>query len=56
MTGSGFAAAVKQLRSGSAPEIDEIISKYLKVLDVKVLSLVTQLCNIAWKLETVPVE
>ncbi|KAI3358044.1 hypothetical protein L3Q82_003062 [Scortum barcoo] len=41
-------------RSGKAPGVDEIRPEYLKSLDVVGLSWLTRLCNIAWRLGTVP--
>ncbi|KAI3370580.1 hypothetical protein L3Q82_007149 [Scortum barcoo] len=43
-----------KLRSGKAPGVDEIRPEYLKSLDVVGLSWLTRLCNIAWRLGTVP--
>ncbi|KAI3361315.1 hypothetical protein L3Q82_013500 [Scortum barcoo] len=40
--------------SGKAPGVDEIRPEYLKSLDVVGLSWLTRLCNIAWRLGTVP--
>ncbi|KAI3375914.1 hypothetical protein L3Q82_003771 [Scortum barcoo] len=45
---------VHKLRSGKAPGVDEIRPEYLKSLDVVGLSWLTRLCNIAWRLGTVP--
>ncbi|KAI3352367.1 hypothetical protein L3Q82_005333 [Scortum barcoo] len=45
---------VRKLRSGKAPGVDEIRPEYLKSLDVVGLSWLTRLCNIAWRLGTVP--
>ncbi|KAI3358293.1 hypothetical protein L3Q82_014672 [Scortum barcoo] len=42
--------------SGKAPGVDEIRPEYLKSLDVVGLSWLTHLCNIAWRLGTVPLE
>ncbi|KAI3363187.1 hypothetical protein L3Q82_011556 [Scortum barcoo] len=42
--------------SGKAPGVDEIRPEYLKSLDVVGLSWLTRLCNIAWRLGTVPLE
>ncbi|KAI3377174.1 hypothetical protein L3Q82_009086 [Scortum barcoo] len=39
---------------GKAPGVDEIRPEYLKSLDVVGLSWLTRLCNIAWRLGTVP--
>ncbi|KAI3370598.1 hypothetical protein L3Q82_007168 [Scortum barcoo] len=47
---------VHKLRSGKAPGVDEIRPEYLKSLDVVGLSWLTRLCNIAWRLGTVPLE
>ncbi|KAI3363599.1 hypothetical protein L3Q82_001231 [Scortum barcoo] len=47
---------VRKLRSGKAPGVDEIRPEYLKSLDVVGLSWLTRLCNIAWRLGTVPLE
>ncbi|KAI3370903.1 hypothetical protein L3Q82_007412 [Scortum barcoo] len=44
----------KLLCSGKAPGVDEIRPEYLKSLDVVGLSWLTRLCNIAWRLGTVP--
>ncbi|KAI3375036.1 hypothetical protein L3Q82_021553 [Scortum barcoo] len=44
----------KLLESGKAPGVDEIRPEYLKSLDVVGLSWLTRLCNIAWRLGTVP--
>ncbi|KAI3364671.1 hypothetical protein L3Q82_011446 [Scortum barcoo] len=41
---------------GKAPGVDEIRPEYLKSLDVVGLSWLTRLCNIAWRLGTVPLE
>ncbi|KAI3377887.1 hypothetical protein L3Q82_008465 [Scortum barcoo] len=41
---------------GKAPGVDEIRPEYLKSLDVVGLSWLTCLCNIAWRLGTVPLE
>ncbi|KAI3361552.1 hypothetical protein L3Q82_013702 [Scortum barcoo] len=41
---------------GKAPGMDEIRPEYLKSLDVVGLSWLTRLCNIAWRLGTVPLE
>ncbi|KAI3354008.1 hypothetical protein L3Q82_018568, partial [Scortum barcoo] len=43
-----------KLLSGKAPGVDEIRPEYLKSLDVVGLSWLTRLCNIAWRLGTVP--
>ncbi|KAI3367439.1 hypothetical protein L3Q82_026292, partial [Scortum barcoo] len=45
---------VRKLLSGKAPGVDEIRPEYLKSLDVVGLSWLTRLCNIAWRLGTVP--
>ncbi|KAI3377438.1 hypothetical protein L3Q82_008416 [Scortum barcoo] len=45
---------VRKLRSGKAPGVDEIRPEYLKSLDVVGLSWLTRLCNITWRLGTVP--
>ncbi|KAK3547532.1 hypothetical protein QTP86_021516, partial [Hemibagrus guttatus] len=45
---------VQQLLGGKAPGVDEIRPEYLKSLDVVGLSLLTRLCNIAWRSGTVP--
>uniref|UniRef100_A0A3Q4APD5 Uncharacterized protein n=1 Tax=Mola mola TaxID=94237 RepID=A0A3Q4APD5_MOLML len=55
ITGVEVAGAVKQLRSGSAPGVDEIRPELLKALDVVGLSWLTRLCNIAHKLMFVSV-
>ncbi|KAI3355631.1 hypothetical protein L3Q82_004184 [Scortum barcoo] len=47
---------VCKLLSGKAPGVDEIRPEYLKSLDVVGLSWLTRLCNIAWRLGTVPLE
>ncbi|KAI3360210.1 hypothetical protein L3Q82_014521 [Scortum barcoo] len=47
---------VHKLLSGKAPGVDEICPEYLKSLDVVGLSWLTRLCNIAWRLGTVPLE
>ncbi|KAI3359375.1 hypothetical protein L3Q82_002875 [Scortum barcoo] len=47
---------VRKLLSGKAPGVDEIRPEYLKSLDVVGLSWLTRLCNIAWRLGTVPLE
>ncbi|KAI3368575.1 hypothetical protein L3Q82_025585 [Scortum barcoo] len=41
---------------GKVPGVDEIRPEYLKSLDVVGLSWLTRLCNIAWRLGTVPLE
>ncbi|KAI3362868.1 hypothetical protein L3Q82_001906 [Scortum barcoo] len=46
----------KLLGGGKAPGVDEIRPEYLKSLDVVGLSWLTRLCNIAWRLGTVPLE
>ncbi|KAI3359234.1 hypothetical protein L3Q82_002752 [Scortum barcoo] len=48
--------AVRKLLGGKAPGVDEIRPEYLKSLDVVGLSWLTRLCNIAWRLGTVPLE
>ncbi|KAI3374595.1 hypothetical protein L3Q82_021173 [Scortum barcoo] len=45
---------VHKLLSGKALGVDEIRPEYLKSLDVVGLSWLTRLCNIAWRLGTVP--
>ncbi|KAI3368719.1 hypothetical protein L3Q82_025414 [Scortum barcoo] len=45
-----------KLLGGKAPGVDEIRPEYLKSLDVVGLSWLTRLCNIAWRLGTVPLE
>ncbi|KAI3369495.1 hypothetical protein L3Q82_007710 [Scortum barcoo] len=45
---------VRKLLGGKAPGVDEIRPEYLKSLDVVGLSWLTRLCNIAWRLGTVP--
>ncbi|KAI3362903.1 hypothetical protein L3Q82_011500, partial [Scortum barcoo] len=47
---------VRKLLGGKAPGVDEIHPEYLKSLDVVGLSWLTHLCNIAWRLGTVPLE
>ncbi|KAI3365796.1 hypothetical protein L3Q82_000794 [Scortum barcoo] len=47
---------VCKLLGGKAPGVDEIRPEYLKSLDVVGLSWLTRLCNIAWRLGTVPLE
>ncbi|GAA6083977.1 receptor-type tyrosine-protein phosphatase F-like, partial [Tachysurus ichikawai] len=47
---------VEKLLSGKAPGVDEIRPEYLKSLDVVGLSWLTHLCNIAWRLGTVPLD
>ncbi|KAI3360387.1 hypothetical protein L3Q82_002295 [Scortum barcoo] len=47
---------VRKLLGGKAPGVDEIRPDYLKSLDVVGLSWLTRLCNIAWRLGTVPLE
>ncbi|KAI3376551.1 hypothetical protein L3Q82_016999 [Scortum barcoo] len=47
---------VRKLLGGKAPGVDEIRPEYLKSLDVVGLSWLTCLCNIAWRLGTVPLE
>ncbi|GAA6076081.1 uncharacterized protein LOC106910031 [Tachysurus ichikawai] len=47
---------VEKLLSGKAPGVDEIRPEYLKSLDVVGLSWLTRLCNIAWRLGTVPLD
>ncbi|KAI3352436.1 hypothetical protein L3Q82_005390 [Scortum barcoo] len=47
---------VRKLHGGKAPGVDEIRPEYLKSLDVVGLSWLTRLCNIAWRLGTVPLE
>ncbi|KAK3550660.1 hypothetical protein QTP70_002363 [Hemibagrus guttatus] len=47
---------VQQLLGGKAPGVDEIRPEYLKSLDVVGLSWLTRLCNIAWRLGTVPLD
>ncbi|KAK3556571.1 hypothetical protein QTP70_010766 [Hemibagrus guttatus] len=47
---------VQQLLGGKAPGVDEIRPEYLKSLDVVGLSWLTCLCNIAWRLGTVPLD
>ncbi|KAI3376167.1 hypothetical protein L3Q82_016694 [Scortum barcoo] len=47
---------VRKLLGGKAPGVDEIRPEYLKSLDVVGLSWLTHLCNIAWRLGTVPLE
>ncbi|KAI3369571.1 hypothetical protein L3Q82_024390 [Scortum barcoo] len=47
---------VRKLLCGKAPGVDEIRPEYLKSLDVVGLSWLTRLCNIAWRLGTVPLE
>ncbi|KAI3366680.1 hypothetical protein L3Q82_009217 [Scortum barcoo] len=47
---------VHKLLGGKAPGVDEIRPEYLKSLDVVGLSWLTRLCNIAWRLGTVPLE
>ncbi|KAI3359832.1 hypothetical protein L3Q82_013828, partial [Scortum barcoo] len=47
---------LSKLLSGKAPGVDEIRPEYLKSLDVVGLSWLTRLCNIAWRLGTVPLE
>ncbi|KAI3368112.1 hypothetical protein L3Q82_007839 [Scortum barcoo] len=44
----------RKLLGGKAPGVDEIRPEYLKSLDVVGLSWLTRLCNIAWRLGTVP--
>ncbi|KAI3364282.1 hypothetical protein L3Q82_011087 [Scortum barcoo] len=46
----------RKLLGGKAPGVDEIRPEYLKSLDVVGLSWLTRLCNIAWRLGTVPLE
>ena len=46
ISGAEVAEAVKQLRGGRAPGVDEIRPGYLKALDVVGLSWLTRLCNI----------
>ena len=53
ITGIEVTGAVKQLRSGSAPRVDEICLDLLKALDVVGLSWLTCLCNVAWTSGTV---
>ncbi|KAL0153242.1 hypothetical protein M9458_051417, partial [Cirrhinus mrigala] len=50
------AEVVEKLPSGKAPGVDEIRPEYLKSLDVVGLSWLTRLCNIAWRLGTVPLD
>ncbi|KAI3362481.1 hypothetical protein L3Q82_012769 [Scortum barcoo] len=45
-----------KLLGGKALGVDEIRPEYLKSLDVVGLSWLTRLCNIAWRLGTVPLE
>ncbi|KAI3351539.1 hypothetical protein L3Q82_020383 [Scortum barcoo] len=45
---------VCKLLGGKAPGVDEIRPEYLKSVDVVGLSWLTCLCNIAWRLGTVP--
>ncbi|KAI3356640.1 hypothetical protein L3Q82_017838 [Scortum barcoo] len=47
---------LRKLLGGKAPGVDEIRPEYLKSLDVVGLSWLTRLCNIAWRLGTVPLE
>ncbi|KAI3361961.1 hypothetical protein L3Q82_012314 [Scortum barcoo] len=47
---------VLKLLGGKAPGVDEIRPEYLKSLDVVGLSWLIRLCNIAWRLGTVPLE
>ena len=47
---------VKKLLGGKAPGVDEIRPEYLKSLDVVGLSWLARLCNIAWRLGTVPLD
>ncbi|KAI3354141.1 hypothetical protein L3Q82_018690 [Scortum barcoo] len=47
---------VRKLLGGKVPGVDEIRPEYLKSLDVVGLSWLTRLCNIAWRLGTVPLE
>ncbi|KAI3356040.1 hypothetical protein L3Q82_017311 [Scortum barcoo] len=47
---------VRKLLGGKAPGVDEIRPEYLNSLDVVGLSWLTRLCNIAWRLGTVPLE
>ncbi|GAA6106566.1 receptor-type tyrosine-protein phosphatase F-like, partial [Tachysurus ichikawai] len=47
---------VEKLLSGKAPGVDEIRPEYLESLDVVGLSWLTRLCNIAWRLGTVPLD
>ncbi|KAI3361249.1 hypothetical protein L3Q82_012921 [Scortum barcoo] len=47
---------VRKLLGGKALGVDEIRPEYLKSLDVVGLSWLTRLCNIAWRLGTVPLE
>uniref|UniRef100_A0A8C6V7K3 THAP domain-containing protein 1 n=1 Tax=Neogobius melanostomus TaxID=47308 RepID=A0A8C6V7K3_9GOBI len=47
---------VRKLLGGKAPGVDEIRPEYLKSLDVVGLSWLTRLCNIAWRLGTVPLD
>lgn len=47
---------VQKLLGGKAPGVDEIRPEYLKSLDVAGLSWLTRLCNIAWRLRTVPLD
>ncbi|KAI3352015.1 hypothetical protein L3Q82_020840 [Scortum barcoo] len=53
---SGLGGFVHKLLGGKAPGVDEIRPEYLKSLDVVGLSWLTRLCNIAWRLGTVPLE
>ena len=48
--------AVKKLRSGKAPGVDEICPEMLKALDIVGLSWLTRLFSVAWMSGTVPVE
>ncbi|KAL0169720.1 hypothetical protein M9458_034316, partial [Cirrhinus mrigala] len=50
------AEVVEKLPGGKAPGVDEIRPEYLKSLDVVGLSWLTRLCNIAWRLGTVPLD
>ncbi|KAI3353401.1 hypothetical protein L3Q82_019939 [Scortum barcoo] len=51
---SSFVQAPWWQLGGKAPGVDEIRPEYLKSLDVVGLSWLTRLCNIAWRLGTVP--
>ncbi|GAA6107214.1 uncharacterized protein LOC114443009 [Tachysurus ichikawai] len=48
--------SVSKLLSGKAPGVDEIRPEYFKSLDVAGLSWLTSLCNIVWRLGTVPLD
>ncbi|KAI3366592.1 hypothetical protein L3Q82_009277 [Scortum barcoo] len=51
-----YSLQCSKLLGGKAPGVDEIRPEYLKSLDVVGLSWLTRLCNIAWRLGTVPLE